>query len=142
LTPDFNVFEIAKPYARDLVRDRFSPERVLRRARRDGVELVRVGRELPTLLHGVMSQTREGRLEIGFVHKGLEDAIHQVSVAFNRLVMALIVVGGLIGSSLIGIFAHGGPKPLGVNVISVAGFLLSGVLGVWLLWGVIRSGRL
>ena len=34
LTPDFNVFEIAKPYARDLVRDRFSPERVLRRARR------------------------------------------------------------------------------------------------------------
>jgi ubiquinone biosynthesis protein len=142
LTPDFNVFEIAKPYARDLVRDRFSPERVLRRARRAGVALVRVGRELPTLLHGVMTQTREGRLEIGFVHKGLEDAIHQVSVAFNRLVMALIVVGGLIGSSLIGIFAHGGPKPLGVNVISVAGFLLSGVLGVWLLWGVIRSGRL
>ena len=76
-----------------------------------------------------MSQTREGRLEIGFVHKGLEDAIHQVSVAFNRLVMALIVVGGLIGSSLIGIFAKGGPKLLGVNVISVGGFLLSGVLG-------------
>jgi ubiquinone biosynthesis protein len=142
LTPDFNVFEIAKPYARDLVRERFSPERALRRARRDGVEFVRVGRELPTLLHGVMTQTREGRLEIGFVHKGLEDAIHQVSVAFNRLVMALIVVGGLIGSSLIGIFAHGGPKLLGINVISVGGFLLSGVLGVWLLWGVIRSGRL
>ncbi|MGD0272194.1 MAG: AarF/ABC1/UbiB kinase family protein [Gaiellaceae bacterium] len=142
LTPDFNVFEIARPYARDLVRDRFSPERMLRRARRDGVELVRVGRELPSLLHGVMSQTREGRLEIGFVHKGLEDAIHQVSVAFNRLVIALIVAGGLIGSSLIGIFAHAGPKLLGVNVISVAGFLLAGVLGVWLLWGVIRSGRL
>jgi len=142
LTPDFNVFEIAKPYARDLVRERFSPERVLIRARRDGIELMRVARELPVLVHGVLSQTREGRLEIGFVHKGLEDAVHQVSVAFNRLVMALIVVGGLIGSSLIGIFAHGGPKLLGVNVISVGGFLLSGVLGVWLLWGVIRSGRL
>ena len=142
LTPDFNVFEIAKPYARDLVRERFSPERVLRRARRDGVEVVRVARELPTLLHSVMSQTREGRLEIGFVHKGLEEAVHQVSVAFNRLVIALVVAGGLIGSSLIGIFAHAGPKLLGVNVISVGGFLLSGVLGVWLLWGVIRSGRL
>jgi len=142
LTPDFNVFEIAKPYARDLVRQRFSPERMVRRARRDGVELARVGRELPHLVHGVLSQTREGRLEIGFVHKGLEEAIHQVSVAFNRLVIALVVVGGLIGSSLIGIFAHAGPKLLGVNVISVGGFLLSGVLGVWLLWGVIRSGRL
>jgi ubiquinone biosynthesis protein len=142
LTPDFNVFEVARPYARDLVRERFSPERLMRRARRDGIELARVGRELPQLVHSVITQTREGRLEIGFVHKGLEEAIHQISVAFNRLVIAFIVMGGLIGSSLIGIFAHKGPHLLGVNVISVGGFLLSGVLGVWLLWGVIRSGRL
>jgi ubiquinone biosynthesis protein len=57
-------------------------------------------------------------------------------------VIALIVVGGLIGSSLIGIFAKGGPHFLGVNLISIAGFALSTVLGIWLLWGVIRSGRL
>jgi ubiquinone biosynthesis protein len=142
LTPDFNVFEIAKPYARDLVRQRFSPERMAKWARRDSIELVRIGRDLPQLAHSVLSQTREGRLEIGFVHKGLEDVIHQFSVALNRLVIAFVVMGGLIGSSLIGIFAKSGPHPLGVNVISVAGFLLSGVLGLWLLWGVIRSGRL
>jgi ubiquinone biosynthesis protein len=142
LTPDFNVFEVAKPYARDLVRQRFSPERVARRARRDSIELVRIGRELPQLAHGVLTQTREGRLEIGFVHKGLEDVVHQFSVALNRLVIAFVVMGGLIGSSLIGIFAKHGPHLLGVNVISVAGFALSGVLGLWLLWGVIRSGRL
>ena len=29
-----------------------------------------------------------------------------------------------------------------VHVISVIGFGLSAVLGVWLLWGVVRSGRL
>jgi hypothetical protein len=57
-------------------------------------------------------------------------------------VVALIVVGGLIGSSLIGIFATTGPHVLGVNVLSVIGFALSTVLGVWLLWGVVRSGRL
>jgi hypothetical protein len=52
------------------------------------------------------------------------------------------VTGGLIGSSLIGIFAKTGPHILGVHVISALGFVFSGVLGVWLLWGVIRSGRL
>jgi hypothetical protein len=31
---------------------------------------------------------------------------------------------------------------LGINVISVIGFALSGLLGLWLLWGVVRSGRL
>ncbi|MHB8060747.1 MAG: ABC1 kinase family protein [Gaiellaceae bacterium] len=142
LTPDFNVFEVARPYARDLVRQRFSPERVDRRSRRDAVELVCVAREIPQLAHNVLSQTREGRLEIGFVHKGLEDVIHQFSVALNRLVIAFVVMGGLIGSSLIGIFAKTGPHLLGVNVISVGGFAVSGVLGLWLLWGVIRSGRL
>ena len=60
----------------------------------------------------------------------------------NRLVVALVVTGGLIGSSLIGIFATTGPKVLGLNVVSALGFALSGVLGVWLLWGVIRSGRI
>jgi ubiquinone biosynthesis protein len=142
LYPDFNVFEVAKPYARDLIRDRFSPQRIARRARRDASELAYIGREFPFKLHDVLDATREGRLEIGFVHKGLEDVVHQLSVAFNRLVIALVVAGGLIGSSLIGIFAKGGGHILGINAISVIGFLFSGVLGLWLLWGVFRSGRL
>jgi ubiquinone biosynthesis protein len=65
-----------------------------------------------------------------------------MDVVFNRLVVAMIVAGGLIGSSLIGIFAKAGPQVLGINIISVIGFALSGALGFWLLWGVIRSGRL
>jgi ubiquinone biosynthesis protein len=68
--------------------------------------------------------------------------MQKLDAAFNRLVIALIVVGGLIGSSLIGIFAKGGSSVFGVNVISVIGFALSTVLGIWLLWGVVRSGRL
>jgi hypothetical protein len=63
-------------------------------------------------------------------------------VLFNRLVIALVVTGGLIGSSLIGIFAKSGPHLLGLHVVSIIGFALSAVLGAWLLWGVVRSGRL
>jgi ubiquinone biosynthesis protein len=142
LYPEFNVFEVARPYARDLVRERFRPGRLARRGRRDIVELAQVTREFPVKLHDLVDSTREGRLEIGFVHKGLEEAVHRAEVALNRLVIALVVAGGLIGSSLIGIFARAGPHLLGVNLISVLGFLVAGVLGVWLLWGVIRSGRL
>jgi ubiquinone biosynthesis protein len=89
-----------------------------------------------------MEQVRDGQIEVGFVHKGLDDFLEQMQRVFNRLVVALIVTGGLIGSSLIGIFAKGGPHVLGVNVISVIGFALAGLLGLWLLWGVVRSGRL
>ena len=36
LYPDFNVFEVAKPYARDLMLERFTPRRMARRVRREG----------------------------------------------------------------------------------------------------------
>jgi ubiquinone biosynthesis protein len=85
---------------------------------------------------------RDGQIEVGFVHKGLEDLLAKLDTLFNRLVIALVVTGGLIGSSLIGILAKSGPHVLGLHVVSVLGFGLSTVLGVWLLWGVIRSGRL
>jgi ubiquinone biosynthesis protein len=142
LYPDFNVFEVARPYARDLMLERFTPDRVARRAQREAIRYARVIAEAPHQFHDFMEEIRDGQIEVGFVHKGLEDVLAKLDTLFNRLVIALVVVGGLIGSSLIGIFAKGGPHVLGVNVISIAGFALSGVLGLWLLWGVVRSGRL
>ncbi|HZT53001.1 MAG TPA: AarF/ABC1/UbiB kinase family protein [Gaiellaceae bacterium] len=142
LYPEFNVFEVARPYARDLMLERFTPERVARRARREALRYARVLAEAPHQFHDFMEEIRDGRIEVGFVHKGLDDLLAKLDTLFNRLVIALVVVGGLIGSSLIGIFATGGPQLLGVNVISIGGFALSTVLGVWLLWGVVRSGRL
>jgi ubiquinone biosynthesis protein len=136
------VFEVARPYARGLLMDRFAPNRIARRARRDAIRYTEILAEAPYQWHDLMEQVRDGQIEVGFVHKGLDEFLESTQRVFNRLVVALIVVGGLIGSSLIGVFATGGPHLLGVNVISIIGFALSTVLGVWLLWGVVRSGRL
>jgi ubiquinone biosynthesis protein len=142
LYPDFNVFEVAKPYARDLMLHRYTPQRVLSRARKEARALAEVLRVAPHQWNDVLEQARHGQLEVGFVHKGLDELAHKLDVVFNRLVIALVVAGGLIGSSLIGIFATGGPHVLGLHVVSLIGFALSGVLGIWLLIGVVRSGRL
>ncbi len=142
LYPDFNVFEVAKPFARGLMLERFTPRRVAGRARKESVALARIASELPYQVHDILEELRDGQVEIGFVHKGLDEFMQRLNVALNRLTVALVVTGGLIGSSLIGIFATGGPRLFGVNFLSVVGFFLSGVLGVWLLWGVVRSGRL
>jgi ubiquinone biosynthesis protein len=142
LYPEFNVFEVARPYARGLMLDQFRPRRLARRARKESFRLAHVVTEMPFQLHDVFEEIRDGQIEVGFVHKGLDEFMAKIDVVFNRLVVALIVAGGLIGSSLIGIFAKAGPQVLGINIISVIGFALSGALGFWLLWGVIRSGRL
>jgi ubiquinone biosynthesis protein len=142
LYPGFNVFEVARPYARSLMLERFTPRRMAARARREGLALTTMAAALPYQVYETLEQVRDGEIEIGFVHKGLDDLMHKLDVVSNRLVIALVVTGGLIGSSLIGIFAKTGPHLLGLNLVAAIGFFASGVLGVWLLWGVIRSGRI
>ena len=90
----------------------------------------------------MLQEIRDGQIEVGFVHKGLDEFMHKLDVVINRVVVALVVAGGLLGSSLIGILATEGPQIFGVHFLSVIGFVVSGVLGAWLLIGVLRSGRL
>ena len=142
LYPEFNVFEVAKPYARGLMADRFSPRRVSLRAQKELRELAGIARELPYQMHDILEEIRDGQFEVQLKNPGVDDLARHVDRGANRLAVALIVVGGLIGSSLIGIFAKGGPHIAGLHVFSFVGFLVAGSLGLWLLWGIIRSGRL
>ena len=141
LYPDFNVFEVAKPYARDLVLRRLTPAAAAQPGRKETTSLAAVLRELPYQCARLLEQVRDGQIEVGFVHKGLDDFMPRSS----RLEPARGRArrrGRADRSALIGVFAKGGPHLLGLHVVSLIGFVLSGVLGVWLLWGVVRSGRL
>ena len=60
----------------------------------------------------------------------------------NRIVVGVVVAGGLVGSSIVGALAAEGPQVMGLHLLSFVGFVLSGIFGVWLIWGVMRSGRL
>ncbi len=142
LYPEFNVFEVAKPYARSLMIRRFTPRRLAQGATREAVNLTQIARELPYQVHDILEEVRDGQIEVGFVHKGLDELMQKVDIVFNRLIVAMIVAGGLIGSSLLGAFVTTGPEIFGINFLAVIGFVLSGVLGIWLFLGILRSGRI
>ena len=122
LYPDFNVFEVARPYARDLMLERFTPQRVVRRARREAIRYAQVLAEAPYQFHDFMEEIRDGQIEVGFVHKGLDeflgsstrlqparDRAHRRRRA-DRLEPDRDLRDGK------------GPQVLGVNVISIVGF--------------------
>jgi ubiquinone biosynthesis protein len=140
--PDFNVFEVARPYARQLISERFSPRRLALQARGEVQDLAEIAIEVPRQVHDILNELRDGELEVKISNPGIDDLAHHMDVSVNRIAVALVILGGLVGSSLIGVLASKGPHLLGLHLISVVGFVLSGVFGVWLLWGVFRSGRL
>jgi ubiquinone biosynthesis protein len=140
--PDFNVFEVAKPYARGLLADRYHPRVVLQRARIEAMALGEIARELPYQTSDVLERMRDGTFQIRFDNPGLDSLDEHIDQASNRLSVALVVLGGLVGSSIVGVFAEEGPQVMGLHVLSFFGFLLSAVFGLWLMWGVLRHGRL
>ena len=101
LYPDFNVFEIAKPYARALVVERFTPGRMAGLARKEARDLARIARVMPYQIHDILEVVREGRLEVRLPQTELDEAMRHLDVAMNRLVVALVVAAGLIGSSFL-----------------------------------------
>ncbi len=140
--PDFNVFEVAKPYARGLLAERFQPRVVAQRTLAEAVALGGVARELPYQVSDVLERMRDGTFQVRLENPGLDELDDHIDRASNRLSVALIVLGGLLGSSIVGVFAQEGPHVIGLHLISFVGFVLSGAFGIWLMWGVLRHGRL
>jgi ubiquinone biosynthesis protein len=140
--PDFNVFEVARPYARGLLTDRFLPRAVAQRTRAEALALGTVAREMPYQVSDVLERFRDGTFQVRVENPGIDQLDQHLDQASNRLSVALVVVGGLLGSAIIGVFADEGPHALGINLLALLGFLVSGVFGIWLVWGILRHGRL
>jgi ubiquinone biosynthesis protein len=140
--PDFNVFEVAKPYARGLLADRFTPRALAHRARTEAFALGSIARELPYQASDVLERLRDGTFQVRIENPGIDELDHHIDQASNRLAVALVVLGGLLGSSIVGVFAQEGPQIMGLHLLSFVGFVLSGAFGLWLVWGVFRHGRL
>ncbi|MGI8973224.1 MAG: ABC1 kinase family protein [Gaiella sp.] len=140
--PDFNVFEVARPYARRLMTERLSPRRLALQAQRQVRDISGAAVRIPIQVSDVLEELRDGEMQIRIANPGIDDLAHHVDVSVNRIAVALVILGGLVGSSMIGALAEDGPHVFGLHLVSVLGFLLSGAFGVWLLWGVVRSGRL
>jgi ubiquinone biosynthesis protein len=140
LYPDLNVFEVAEPYAAELIAEQLSPRHLAARARAELEAYALLARELPYQVHDTLEQFRDGEVEVQFRHKGLDELISKADVTFNRLAIAVVVAGTYIGAGLLQIAP--GPDVLGLNLLSLFGLLMATVLALVLAVSIIRSGRL
>src|SRR5215210_339924 len=98
--------------------------------------------DYPRQVHALLDELKDGEIEVRFRHAGLDELISKVDILANRLVFALLIAALIIGSSMLGIFVERGIRFLGVSLFGLIGFVFAAVLGLLLLIGIIRSGRL
>lgn len=98
--------------------------------------------DYPRQVHALLSELQDGEMEVRFRHGGLDQLISKVDILANRLVFAFLIAALIVGSSMLGTFVEGGIQVLGVSIFGLVGFVFAAVLGLMLLFGIVRSGRL
>jgi ubiquinone biosynthesis protein len=144
IDPTINVYEVARPYARRLLAERYEPEAVLEGARERALEYARYVEDYPEQIRQLLVELADGELEVRLRHGGLDELVGEVDVLANRLVFALVTGALLLGSCMLGAFDRGGPAVpyLGVPLVSFVGFALALVMGSIVLVLIFRSHRL
>jgi ubiquinone biosynthesis protein len=141
LDPDLELIRLAEPFMRRIKNDRLRLSRIADETGLTTSEYLELIRELPDELRAIIRQIRQGRMKLEFEHLGLEklrSALDQVS---NRISFAIVLAALIIGSSVI-VHSNLPPRWNGIPIIGLAGFLVAGVMGFWLLLSIIRHGRM
>jgi len=140
LDDSFNMIGQAKPFVEVLEREKYRPSAVARSVRAYFRTFVRFMQELPGELIAVFDKMRKGTLKIEFEHKGLEQLTAELDRSSNRISFSLIIAALVVGSSII-MHANRGPFYLGFPLLGLVGFVVAGIMGIWLVTVIIRSGQ-
>ncbi len=141
LDPDFDFIEVAKPYTYRLIKKKYSPRRYSHRMRRRVMDLSDFFGSLPRQARIIIRKFIKDDIVVGMEVKGFEKFIRDFDRSTNRISFAVVIAAIIIGSSVI-IHSGKGRLVLGYPFLGLFGYVIAGLLGLWLVWGIIRSGRL
>lgn len=144
LDPSLVLTNYLEPFIRTLLKERLSLQRAATEAVSSLRELEALTRVLPRRVDTLTEQLEHGELTLGVDLRHTEQGLRKLDAIANRLAFSVIVAGIIVGSALI--VAGGGNAatfrlPFTDIAIPIAqiGFVLSGLLGLWLLFSIIRS---
>ncbi len=141
LDPNLELIKLAEPYIKKVKAARLRPGRLAEEMGETSGEYLKLIQEMPEEARSILRQLRAGNMKLKFEHRGLESFAKALDQVSNRIAFSIVLAAQIIGSSLI-ILSDIPPKWNGIPIIGLAGFLVAGVMGFWLLISIIRHGRM
>lgn len=141
LYPQFNFFAEMVPYMRKLTARKYKPGKFYKDILRIVDELRWLLVESPREWRRIASKLRKGEMSLQLQHRGLETFIKELDRSSNRLSVSLLVAGLIVGSSMI-MTVDKGYMIFDVPLLGLIGYLFAGVLSIYLVISILRSGKL
>lgn len=141
LDPAFNMVEHLRPVIGKALRQKYSPRRVARDVDAILASYLSLARNIPRDLKEIISRVNRNKFKIDLEHRGLDKFTSEFDRSINRLSTSMILAAMIIGSSII-MQTDKGPKLMGFPVLAFLGYSVAACLGLWLIYAIIRSGRM
>ncbi|MFW6254162.1 MAG: ABC1 kinase family protein [Chitinivibrionales bacterium] len=141
LDPDFNMINHVEPFARRMMKERFSPRSLGFDFYMALMDISSLVKDLPTDMRDIIRTVKSGKMHIEFEHKGLEPMLTKLDQLTTRLVFAIVLAALVVGSSLV-ILSNVPPIVNGIPLIGIIGFVGAGLIGFWLLYVILRHGKM
>jgi len=141
LYPSFNLVEKTRPFATRLFLHKHDPRHKIKKLLvflEDSEDLLR---SLPGEIKSILRKLRRGEMTVNLQHQNLEELVAELESASTRLSFSLIIAAVIVGSSLI-IHSGKGTLLFGIPLLGLIGFLFAGMMGLWLIYNILRSGKL
>lgn len=152
LGSEASLLEVTRPYAKRLLQQGYEAHHLLKNIGRDMKLAGGYLRQVPQLAHGVLKRLATETPRFELIHSGLEETTKRFESGINRLTLGLVTAASLIAASLIlnstrtvllfevNFF---GIQTLSVtDILGFTGYMIATFLGLWLVFSIIRSGKL
>ncbi len=141
LDPGFDIVAEAKPFVQSFIARRFDPRRKVRNLVGSLQAYQEVLAALPEDLEDIVAKVKKGKMVVSLHHEGLAHLTLEMDRSSNRLAFGMIIAALIVGSSFV-LQLDRGPMIFGFSAFGLAGFLIAGLLGLWLVLAIVRSGRI
>ncbi len=141
LNPAFDMVEHVRPFMEKAVRRKMSPKNIYKDISTVLSSYTSLASNLPRDLKEIINRLNRNKFKIDLEHRGLDKFNTDFDRSMNRLSSSLILSALIIGSSII-MQTDKGVQFLGFPVLAFIGYVVAGLLGLWLVYAIIRSGRM
>ncbi|MFW6169857.1 MAG: ABC1 kinase family protein [Planctomycetota bacterium] len=140
LDPGLDVVAEVHPLVKKLMIEQWKPENIWHGIRNNLTHLMTLQRQLPKRLNHILDKVEHGELAVRFQHENLGPLHRTLEDIASRLTVAIIIAAIVVGSSLL-VTAEVGPTLFGLPAVGVIGYVISAVLGLWIVVNILRSTK-
>ncbi|MFP4660738.1 MAG: ABC1 kinase family protein [Halanaerobiales bacterium] len=140
LDPSFNLVETARDFLKKLIASKLQPSYLLGKMADKLWNFRSLTKDLPAKFNRLLNDIINDEFTIRFKHINLEQITNKIDIVSNRISISLIISAIIIGSSMI-IQTDMTPVVYGIPLLGFLGYSIAGIMGLWLVISIFRSGR-